>query len=195
MDNETHKNQSEVTALLNSEFLTEPTRKVLQERFEKVGSNRFFDDASFQLISVVCDLLMDQDSENRIVNSALAIDERLSNKEGDGWRYNSMPPDPVMYQLGLQGIAETSVRLFEETFLKLDKKKQIEVLNAIQRGKVEGGIWKKLNSQLFFEEILAETAEIFFSHPTVQVSINYVGMADAKGWTKLKLNQSENLEN
>ncbi|RXJ44368.1 gluconate 2-dehydrogenase subunit 3 family protein [Gelidibacter gilvus] len=195
MDNKTHQNQPEVNALLNSEFLTEPTRKVLQERFEKVGTNRFFDDASFSLLSVVCDLLMDQDSENRMVNSAYAIDERLLHDKSDGWRYDSMPPDPVMYQLGLNGIKETASQLFDKKFIDLHKEQQIEILNAVQSGKVKDGIWKNLDSKIFFEELLAETAEIFFSHPTVQVSINYVGMADAKGWTKLKLNQSENLEN
>lgn len=194
MENETPHHQLKLTSLLNSEFLTEPTRKALHERFEENGTNRFFDNDEFHLLSVVCDLLMDQDSVNRMVNSALAIDQRLLNNNCDGWRYDSMPPDPKMYQLGLQGIEETSLQLFGKKFLVLNKDKQIEVLNTIQSGQVEGEIWNTLNPKLFFEELLAETAEIFFSHPSVQVSINYVGMADAKGWTKLKLNQKENLE-
>ena len=194
MEDKTHDNQSKVNTLLKSDFLTEPTRNVLQERFEKVEVNRFFDDDAFHLLSVVCDLLMDQDSENRMVNSAFSIDERLSNKNCDGWRYDSMPADPLMYQIGLQGIEKTAVHLFTKKFLDLDKVNQIEVLKAIQSGQVEQDIWNILDPKLFFEELLAETAEIFFSHPTVQVSINYVGMADAKGWTKLKLNQTENLE-
>lgn len=194
MENEVGNNKRQLESLLNSEFLTEPTRKVLQKRFEKMGSNRFFDDDTFHLLSVVCDLLMDQDSDNRMVNIALFIDERLSNRDGDGWRYDSMPPDPIMYQLGLKALDDTASKRFKNKFLFLEKEKQIEVLNLIQKGEVEGEIWSKLNPQLFFEELLAETAEIFFSHPTVQMSINYVGMADAKGWTKLRLNQTENLE-
>lgn len=195
MQNENSDNQKQVKALLNSEFLTEPTRRALQERFEKVGSNCFFSTDFFHLLSVVCDLLVDQDSENRMVNIALFIDERLKNNDSDGWRYNSMPPDAVMYKLGLQGIDKTASLMYGQKFCALKKEEQIQILTAIQNGNVKSELWKKLNPKLFFEELLAETAAIFFSHPLVQASINYVGMADAKGWTKIKLNQSENLEN
>ncbi len=183
-----------VEELLNSDFVTEPTRRALQERLEKLGSNCFFSNESFHLLSVVCDLLMDQNSEERMVNTALFIDERLFNNDTDGWRYNSMPPDDIKYQLGLQAIDDTSTKMYGEKFLLIKKEDQIFVLSAIQNGDVQDEIWKKLNPKLFFEDLLAETAEIFFSHPVVQASINYVGMADAKGWTKIKLNQSENLE-
>lgn len=194
MQNKNSNNQKKVQTLLNSEFLTEPTRIALQKRFEKVGGNRFFDNDSFELLSVVCDLLMDQDSENRLVEIAQFIDERLYNNDSDGWRYDIMPPDGIMFKLGLQAIDETASQLFGQKFRAIQKEQQIQFLDAIQQGNVENEIWKKLNPKLFFEELLAETAEIFFSHPAVQASINYVGMADAKGWTKIKLNQTENLE-
>lgn len=194
MENENTEKYKEVEKLLNSEFLTEPTRRALQERLHKNGSNVFFDAKSFELLSVICDLLMDQDSEDRMVNIALFIDERLVNKEADGWRYDSMPEDGVAYRLGLQGIDETALLMFGENFILTEKEQQMQVLSAIQNGEVENGVWKTLHPKLFFEDLLAETAEIFYSHPLVQVSINYVGMADAKGWTKIKLNESENLE-
>lgn len=195
MQNENSDNHKQVKELLNSNFLTVPTRRVLQERFQKVGSNSFFSNDPFHLLSVVCDLLMNQDSEDRMVNIALFIDERLKNNDSDGWRYNSMPPDNIKYTLGLQGIDETASIMFGKKFIALKKEKQIQILSLIQNGNVESELWKKLNPKLFFEDLLAETAEIFFSHPLVQASINYVGMADAKGWTKIKLNETENLEN
>lgn len=195
MRNDKSHIQKKKKEILRSEFLTVPTRKALEERLEKVGNNNFFDTNSFQLLSVVCDLLMDQDSDDRMVNIALFIDERLSNNESDGWRYDSMPPDRIMFTDGLQGIEETSLQLFRKKFCNLEKEQQIQILSAIQNADVKNEIWKKLDPKLFFEELLAETAEIFFSHPLVQTSINYVGMADAKGWTKIKLNQKENLEN
>lgn len=180
---------------LESVYLTEPTRKALQERLDKVGSNCFFDTDAFILLSLVCDLLVDQDSEHRMVNIALFIDERLQNNVSDGWRYDSMPPDHIMYTDGLKGIDDTSKQLFGQKFILLLKDQQTQVLKTIQNGDGDNEIWRKLNSKLFFEELLAETAEIFFSHPAVQASINYVGMGDAKGWEKLRLNQSEHLEN
>lgn len=188
-------NKEKVRAILESAYLTEPTRKVLLERIYKMGSNCFFDNPSFILLSRVCDLLMDQDSKNRMVNIALYIDERLQNNDSDGWRYDCMPPDRIMFMEGLKGIEEIATQRFKQNFILLEKEQQTQILKAIQEGNVATDIYKNLDPKLFFEELLAETAEIFYSHPIVQASINYVGMADAKGWTKLKLNQSENLEN
>lgn len=195
MQNHDPHNQQKVDALLSSDLVTEPTRKALQERTEKAfGNNKFFNDYSFNLLSAVCDLLVDQDSRYRTVNIAFFIDERLADNTCDGWRYNSMPPDDMMYKMGLEGIDETSSQMFGEKFIALKKEEQINVLNAIQQGNVENDVWTKLPPVLFFEELLAETAEIFFSYPLVQASVGYVGMADAKGWTKIKLNESEPIE-
>lgn len=181
--------------ILNSDYLTPPTKKVLQSRIDKKERKiLFFDPRSYELLNVICNLLMDQDSNNRMVEIALFIDERLAAEQTDGWRYDSMPPDGEMYILGLNAIDATSTNDYKTKFLYLTKEKQKEILLNIQKGKVDIKIWKKLNPVLFFEELLAETTEIFFSNPFVQTNIKYVGMADAKGWTKLKLNQKENLE-
>ncbi|MEJ7829696.1 MAG: gluconate 2-dehydrogenase subunit 3 family protein [Segetibacter sp.] len=184
-------NQQKMDALLSSDLVTEPTRKALLERVEKAfGKNKFFNDYSFNLLSVICDLLVDQDSQHRVVNIAFFIDERLTNKTCDGWRYNSMPPDDIMYKIGLEGIDETASEIFGRKFIALKKEEQIKVLNAIQKGNVVSDIWTKLPPAIFFEELLAETAEIFFSYPLVQADIDYVGMADAKGWSKIGLNEA-----
>lgn len=180
--------------VLDSDYVTPSTKKVLEERMEKKGVPVFFNADSFALLSRVCDLLMDQDSNNRMVEIALFVDERLQNRETDGWRYDCMPTDDEMYTLGLKAINATAIKNFQDEFIRLTKEQQLEILSLIQQGDIEKEIWKELDARLFFEELLAETTAIFFSHPLVQTSINYVGMADAKGWTKLKLDQKEKLE-
>ena len=93
-----------------------------------------------------------------------------------------MPPDGKMLIKGLEGINETAALTFEKNFIKLKKEEQLAVLKEIQKGAPAGNTWKQLSPKKFFEELLAETVEIFFSFPTVQLSIGYTGMADAKGW-------------
>ena len=184
-----------VRDLLHTDAVTSPTRKALEERIQKdKGEPRFFDAYAFNLLSVICDRLMDQDSDHRIVNSAFFIDERLINNRCDGWRYNIMPPDDVMYVKGLKGIDETATILFQTTFLNLDKEHQLALLLVIQQGAPPGAVWKELSARTFFEEVLAETAEIFFSHPVVQEEYGYAGMADAHGWQKIGLNQRDGIE-
>lgn len=195
MEKDSKRNKEKVEVLLKSDFLTEPTRRVLSERLGKVGENVYLDKYSFKTLSRICDLLVAQDSDNKIINIAHFIDDRLSKNKSDGWRYDQMPDDRTSYNLALKGINEDSFMCYESKFLDLTNHQQISLLKSIQKGEVKGESWDKINSKLFFEDLLAETTEIFFSHPEVQMSINYVGMADAKGWTRLKLNQNENLEN
>jgi len=184
-----------VEALIDTNFVTPATRQVLKERMTLAEAKpSFFDSHAFDTLSIVCDRLMAQDSKNRIVNVALFIDERLKNKTCDGWRYNNMPPDEKMYLDGIKGIEETANLSFEKRFSQLTILQQTEILGAIQEGTAEGAIWKEMESPLFFEELLAEITEIFFSYPLVQEEMGYVGMADANGWINIGLNQRDEIE-
>ncbi len=65
-----------VMALLSTDFVTDATRKALKERLEENEYHPlFFDPESFECLSVVCDRLMAQDSNSRIVNVAVHIDQ------------------------------------------------------------------------------------------------------------------------
>lgn len=177
--------------LLASDFVTEPTKKALTERLNEASENNFFTKNYFNLLNAICDLLMDQNSLARFVNIGLAIDKRLYEKKTDGWRYDQLPPDDLKYKLGLENIELCSQNLYKNSFSDLNKKQQIKILTDIQLGNVDLEIWKNLHPKLFFEDLLAECTEIYYGHPLVQASLNYVGYADAKGWIEIKLNQQE----
>ena len=103
-----HYNAGTVMALLPTDYVTPITRKVLTDRLnDTYKAPQFFSAAAFELLSIVCDCLVAQDTHNRVVNIASSIDKRLHDNTGDGWRYNTMPPDREMYVNGLQGIEET----------------------------------------------------------------------------------------
>jgi hypothetical protein len=187
--------EQKVNDLLKSDAITPATRNAFEKRIKKAsGRNHFFPDEMFRLLSVVCDRLMDQDSNNRLVNVALFIDDRLSKNDCDGWRYNEMPPDAEMLLMGLHGIDETAREMFGKEFILLPDEQQIAVITAIQQNVAHGNTWKSLSANRFFEDLLAEATEIFFSYPAVQIKIKYAGMADAKGWEKTGLGESEKTE-
>jgi hypothetical protein len=191
---EQHYTAGTVMALLQTDYVTPITKQVLEERMAYAGGTPlFFDGPAFEVLSIVCDLLVAQDSHNRIVNIASFIDQRLKENTGDGWRYNNMPTDKEMYVNGLKGINENSTLLFKVPFIQLSKDQQLELLQSLQEG-AEGAVWKELPSKRFFEELLAEVTEIFYSHPLVQEEMGYVGMADAKGWTRIGLNERDGIE-
>jgi hypothetical protein len=192
---EHHYTAGTVMALLQTDYVTPITKQVLEERMAGAGEAPLFLDApAFEIFSVVCDLLVAQDSQNRILNIASFINQRLKENTGDGWRYNNMPTDKEMYINGLKGIGETSNLLFKVPFIQLSKDQQLELLQSLQKGTAEGAVWKEMPSKRFFEELLAEVTEIFYSHPLVQEEMGYVGMADAKGWIRIGLNERDRIE-
>ena len=192
---EQHYAEGTVRSLLLTEYVTAKTRQVLDNRMVKSEETHlFFDAPVYEVLSIACDRLVAQNSRDRIVDIAYFIDQRLAHHTGDGWRYNNMPSDEKMYLNGLKGIDETSILLFKATFIRLTISQQSAVLQSLQKGVSEGLIWKEMQSKLFFEELLTEVAEIFYSSPLVQEEIGYVGMADAKGWTRIGLNERDDIE-
>jgi gluconate 2-dehydrogenase gamma chain len=184
-----------VRSLLNTAAVTPATARALKNRLQMATATPvFFDAQQYYLLSCLCDCLLGQLPEKRLVNMAAFIDERLAAGKTDGWRYNHMPPDGELYSQGLQGINETSIALFGNLFTNLPREQQLTVLHRIQRGTAPSAIWEQLSPVTFFEEVLAEATEIFYAHPLAQEEIGYVGMADAQGWQKIGLNEKEIIE-
>ena len=180
--------------LLKSGAVTPVTANALLERLHPGSvAPRFFKPMEYHLLSRVCDLLTDQTDGNQLIDIALFIDERLAAGKSEGWRFDYMPSGPDMYRLGLQGIDETADCMFGQRFISLAQMSQTEVLKTLQAGTATGSTWQNMSALTFFEELLAETAEIFYSHPLAQEEIGYTGMADAFGWSKIGLNEPENI--
>ena len=184
-----------VRALLTTNQVTEPTRQVLTERL--TASPRqpvFFSADEFALLQRICDRLIPQHEGTAYIDIAGGIDRRLSEYKSDGWRYDTMPADGDAYKLGLKGVDESAQILFKQPFQVISGEEQDQVLKAIQERQVSAEIWQKLPANRFFEELLAEAVENYYSHPLAQEEIGYVGMADAPGWQLVELNQQEDRE-
>jgi len=182
-----------VRALLETEAMTTPTRKALEERLARPEATtpRFFDAHSFATLRAACARLIPQTERDQPIDLAGALDERLAENKCDGWRYDEMPPDADAHKRGLRGLDESARLMFGAGFQELDELSQDTILLAVQRGDAPGEIWKALPTIRFFEELLAELTESYYSHPLAQEEIGYVGMADAAGWHAIKLDELE----
>lgn len=181
-----------VRDLLATDEVTEPTKRALQKRLRETENYapRFFSQTEFVTLDAVCRRLIPQAE----VFCARFIDRNFSEDKSDGWRYDELPPDAETFRRGLEGINETAKIECGAEFLELSDARKDEILTAVQSGKSRGETWKTLNAKLFFEELLAQTIEVFYAHPLAQEQIGYVGMADAAGWTRIKLNELERRE-
>ena len=182
-----------VRSLLETPQVTPKTRDVLEARLTEspVLEPSFFTQESLAILRAVADRLIVQPHG---VDLAGSLDRRLTSGTGDGWRYSTMPPDPIAHQRGLIGVEESAQILLGQGFLALSISQQDTVLTAIQQGNAPGKTWETMPSTRYFEELLTELTETYYSHPLAQEEIGYVGMADATGWKAIGLNQLESWE-
>jgi gluconate 2-dehydrogenase gamma chain len=187
-----------VRALVETDFVTEATREVIKSRLAPDDAPspadskpRFFDAETFETLRAACARLIPQADRARPVDLAGAVDERLADGRCDGWRYSQMPPDGEAHRRGLHGLNESARAMFGMAFYELDASGQDEILLAVQRNQAQGQTWETLPAHRFFEELLAELTECYYSDPSAQDEIGYAGFADAHGWQALGLNELE----
>ena len=180
-----------VRALLATALLTPPTRTALEARLAPTDDTepRFFSAGELQTLRAACARLIPQADRATPVDLAMALDQRLAAGQGDGWRYDALPPDGAAYRHGLAGLDETAHAAQGRDFAALTPTQQDAALALVQAGTPPGATWQTLPAARFFEEILAELAEVYYSDPLSQEEIGYVGMADAAGWHAIGLNQ------
>ena len=192
-----HYPAGSVRALLNTDQVTDATRQALTQRLNApLRQPTFFTAHEFALLQAVCDRLIPQDERLKVdhIDIVGSIDKRLTEGTSNGWRYDAMPADGDAYRSGLAGIDESAIGLHGHPFQQLPDNQQDDVLKAIQAMDPPGAVWQRLPVGRFFEELLAEAVEMYYSHPLAQEEIGYVGMADVPTWQRLGLDQLEDRE-
>ena len=181
-----------VRALLATDMVTPATRAALEGRLNaSVHEPQFFEPQTYALLQAVAARLIPQPDRAEPIDIVAGVDQRLLEGKADGWRYDAMPPDREAYRLGLGGINQAAEALFQQSFLHLPEAQQEAVLEAVAAGTAPGENWQQLPVARFFEEMLAELTENYYSHPLAQEEIGYVGMADVPGWAHIQPGQLE----
>lgn len=169
-----------VRAVLNTDLVTAPTAAALRARLASPPEFDFVLDAEgCALLAAVCDRLVPQPDRAVPIDIAGIVHSKLAADLGNGWRFDSMPPDTVAMAQGLRGIEASAQAGFGRGFAALGDAERDAVLVAVQVGDVAD--WP-IDPTRFFEELLAGVAEAYYSHPIAQEEIGYLGMADAHGW-------------
>ena len=181
-----------VRALIESDLVTPATRRALRERMRRQPvSPRFFDPDAFRTILAASARLIPQRERDRPVDLAGALDARLADGDGDGWRYAKMPPDRIMHAKGAVGLDQTAQAMFGCGFSQALAADRDAVLRAVQSGTAPGEIWQEMDAACYFEELLALLVDIYYAHPLALEEIGYAGMADGHGWQAIGLDEHE----
>lgn len=175
--------------LLNTNRVTEPTRRAITERLEAKPDAQpvFFTESEFETLIALVDVLLPRSPRPAPREVAIDIDARLASGEGNGWRYDHLPPDGEMHRqalLGLdQAVADPQSRFTNALWVEKES-----VVASLQKGDIAGEVWHDLSPTRVYEEILAEVVESYTAFPSVWTEMNYTGYADAQGWEQVGLN-------
>ncbi len=165
----------------------EQTRKIVAERLEKVPPRRFLSETEWRVLEAVCDRLMPQpDRPEAPVPIVPFIDKKLQENQGDGFRYDGMPPMREAWRRGIAAIDAESRARHGRGFRELPDDLKDAALRAIQRGEVRSGSWRGLSPKTFFSSLLLrQVATIYYAHPAAWSEIGFGGPASPRGYVRL----------
>ncbi len=121
------------------------------------------------------------------------IDKRLYEDSHDGYRYEDMPPDREAFALGLQAIDEMARERYERGFVELGPREQEALLQIAHDDdpSPKNPIWDRMPPHRFWQTLLQDCAEAYYSHPYAWDEIGYGGPAYPRAYMRLERGEPE----
>lgn len=164
----------------------ERTREVIAERIEQVPPRRFLDEEEWRILEAICDRLLPQPDRPARVPIVPFIDKKLHENEGDGYRFEGMPPMREAWRRGIAAIDAECRERHGKGFRDLADDLKDATLRAVQLGDVRSELWHGLPPKRFFNGLLLkETAVIYYAHPAAWSEIGFGGPASPRGYVRL----------
>lgn len=165
----------------------EQTRTVVKKRLTEVPERRFFSPSEWDILSAVCDRLMPQpDRQDHPVPIVPFIDEKLEKNQGNGYRFQAMPPMREAWRQGIRAIDEEARLRWGGGFRELPENQQEAILRAIQHGDTRSPAWQGLPSKRFFSSLLLrDVVTVYYAHPAAWNEIGFGGPAAPRGYVRL----------
>jgi hypothetical protein len=165
----------------------EQTRAVVGKRLHEVPDRRFLTESEWAVLSAVCNRLIPQpDRGEASVPIVPFIDEKLFKNQGDGYRFEGIPPTREAWRRGLQAIEDEARARWGGGFRELPTNQQDAVLRAIQYGDVRSATWEGLPPKLFFRSVLLRAVvSVYYAHPAAWSEIGFGGPASPRGYVRM----------
>jgi hypothetical protein len=183
------------STLSQQSFWDAATRKVVVDRVAKVPPIRFFTPDEATLMAAVLARVLPQDDrdERHRIPILNYLDERLFANRGEGYRYESMPPDGEAHRLGLTGIDAAARALHQKPFLECSPREQELVLVGLHDGKPAGGddVWRRMPPHRYFLLLVKDACEAYYAHPYAWDEIGFGGPAYPRGYFRLEHGEPE----
>jgi hypothetical protein len=173
--------------LAQADHWDEVTRRVVLDRVERVPPIRFFDDREAATLGAFCDTVLAQDREPRIPVLAM-VDEKLHDRNLDGYRHADMPPDPQTWRVVARLLDEEARRLRADDFASASQGIRDEIVRLFAAGELE---WEELPVEKAWSVVTRMVLAAFYSHPWAWSEIGFGGPAYPRGFARLGPGQRE----
>jgi hypothetical protein len=183
------------STLSQSPFWDDATRQVVDKRVKQPPARKFFsEDAWTFWVAVFAHLIPQTDrTAERQIPLVPMLDERLAVNRTVGYRYDDMPQDRVVYEIGIEAINCEAEHRYGGGFLVLSSRQQDEVLKVIGQGKPEAApeIWKRMSVNRFWQMIMTDAIDAYYAHPWAWDEIGFGGPAYPRAYTRLERGEPE----
>jgi len=183
------------STLSQSPYWDAATRNTVTERVTHPPERRFFTAYEWKFWETVFSHLIPQTDRTpeRQIPLMPPLDARLHANQTAGYRYESMPQDREAYKIGIQAINNESVTQFGGEFLNVGHWQQEKVLQSIHDSRPQSSpeIWKAMSVSRFWQLIMNDAMEAYYSHPWAWDEIGFGGPAYPRAYTRLENGEPE----
>lgn len=169
------------------------TRTVVAKRLHEIPARRFFSETEWKLAQAICDRLIPQpDRPDDPVPIVPFIDEKLHENQGNGYRYEEMPPTREAWLIGLRAIDAEAHARWQRGFLELPSNQKDAVLRSVQHGDTLSDAWQGMPPKRFFSSVLLrEAVTVYYAHPAAWSEIGFGGPASPRGYVRMQANRRD----
>jgi hypothetical protein len=168
---------------------------VVDKRVKRPPTRKFFSQEAWTFWTAVFAHLMPQSDRtpDRQIPLVPMLDDRLAANRTVGYRFEDMPQDRVVYEIGIDAINREAKHRYGGAFLVLSSRHQDEVLKVIEQGKPEVApeIWKKMSVKRFWQMIMTDAINAYYAHPWAWDEIGFGGPAYPRAYTRLERGEPE----
>ena len=169
----------------------ETTRATVLDRAGRPPDIRFFDAAEEGAATALFDRLLDQHPGERRVPVTAMVDARLAEKETDGWHYDSMADDWVVWKTSLAALDAEAHARHGRVFAACGEDDQVALLADVKDG---DGDWRGFHRARIWSLWTRYACTAFYSHPAAWDEIGFAGPAYPRGYKNLGVDRREPFE-
>jgi hypothetical protein len=185
----------DVLAKRDTPSWNEATRRVIDARLAIVNEPQFLGTDEWRTLTAICERIMPQPSERAPVPLAAMVDRKLASDSRDGYRQASLPPLREAWRRGLAALDAAAHARHDTPFHALGASERDSLLQAMQKGELDGPEWGGMPSHTFFTERVAhDILAAYYSHPTAWNEIGFGGPASPRGYVRLNFNRRDSWE-